>query len=38
MLKNIGNFNNTNDYLPLFNAVLHLLTFQTPIIYKPFYK
>ena len=22
MLKNIGNFNNTNDYLPLFNAVL----------------
>jgi len=22
MFKNIGNFNNTNDYLPLFNAVL----------------
>ena len=22
MLKNIANFNNTNDYLPLFNAVL----------------
>jgi hypothetical protein len=22
MIKNIGNFNNINDYLPLFNAVL----------------
>jgi len=22
MFKNIGNFNNTNDYLPLFNAIL----------------
>jgi len=58
MFKNIGDFNNINDYLSLFNAVLitdlfvilllntsviksqvlHLLTFQTPIIYKQFYK
>ena len=32
MLKNIANFNNINDYLPLFNAVLHLFSFKTPIL------
>ena len=31
MSKNIADFNNINDYLSLFSAVLHLFSFKTPI-------